>query len=83
MLLLLLLFLQILLSSFLLSLLLSLLSEVPRPKSLPITAHSQSGGSFNSDSQAALQYILSDWAHVQRSTVRLYKQREDDVMKHQ
>ena len=53
----------------LLLLLLFLLSEVLSPKSQPIKLSLQAERYFNSNTQAALWRMLSDWASVQKSSV--------------
>ena len=53
----------------LLLLLLFLLSEVLIPKSQPIKLSLQAERYFNSNTQAALWRMLSDWASVQKSSV--------------
>ena len=60
-----------------------LLSEVLSPKGLPIKASPQSGRYFNPGSQASLQRILSDSAHIlTRGIMGKCERYEDDVKKH-
>ena len=79
--LLLLLLLLLLLSLLLLLLLLLLLSKVLSRNDQPIMASSQTRRYFNQGSQAVLQRMLSDWACVQRSTVRQHEQHESNAKK--
>ena len=69
--------------SLLLLLLLLLLSEVLSPKNWLIKASPQAWRYFDLGCQAALRLMLSNWAHVERSTVGQCEQHEDDVKKHQ
>ena len=63
--------------------LLLVLYEVLSPKIWSIKAIPQAWKYFNPGSQAGLWHMPFDWAHVQRSTVGWFEQREDDVKKHQ
>ena len=77
-------FLLLLLSLSLLLLLFLLLFDVLIPKGQVIKASKliNARSYFKPGSQAALSRMFSDWARVQRSTVRLGEQHEDDVNKH-